>query len=137
MASWSIFNGASDLADRRQAEARKAGAQAQLAGAEADASLDAQRTALTLTAAERRLTIARRTVEHAREAHRIVTRKYAGGLATAAELLDAASAEMQAGLQLSAARHGLIVAMADRLRALGHAPSRLAALDEFGTATTR
>ena len=130
MASWSPFSGASELADRRAAEARRAASQAQLAGAEAWAAVDVERTALTLATALSRLAIARRTVEHAQEAHRIVAKKYAGGLATVIELLDAAAAELQTRLALSAARHSLITSLAERLRAIGHDPARLAVLDE-------
>ena len=130
MASWSMFSGASELGDRRAAEARRAGAAAQLSGAIANANLDLERTALTLESALARLAIARTTVQHASEAHRIVTRKYEGGLATVVELLDAAVAETQAQLGLSAARHALITSSADRLRATGHEPARVAALGD-------
>lgn len=135
MASWSLFSGASEVADRRGAEARNAGARAQLAGAVANATLDLERTALLLQSAEARLAISRTTVAHAEEAHRIVTRKYEGGLATVVELLDAAVAETQARLGLSAARYALITSIAERLRALGHEPARMAILGE--TSTTR
>jgi len=51
------------------------------------------------------------------------------------ELLDAAVAETQAQLGLSAARHALITSIADRLRATGHAPGRLASLGDPVTAS--
>lgn len=134
MASWSLFSGASELGDQRVAVARSAGAAAHLAGARANANLDLERTSLSLQTALARLVIARSTKDHAREAHRIVTRKYEGGLATVAELLDAAVAETQALLGLSATRHSLIMAIADRLRATGHEPARMAVLGDAATA---
>jgi outer membrane protein TolC len=134
MASWSLFSGAAEVGDRRGAEARRASAAAQLAGALANADLDAQRSALSLQASLARLAIARSTAKQSEEAHRIVTRKYEGGLATVVELLDAAIAETQARLGLSAARHSLITSIAERLRATGHEPARLAALGDSATA---
>ena len=134
MASWSLFSGGSELGDRRGAEARSAAAAAQLAGALANADLDLERTSLSQQSAVARLAIARSTAQQAGEAHRIVTRKYEGGLATVVELLDAAVAETQALLALSAARHSLITSMADRLRAIGHEPARLSALGNTAAA---
>ena len=134
MASWSLFSGASELGDQRDAVARSAGAAAQLAGARANANLDLERTSLSLQTALARLAIARTTAQQAEEAHRIVTRKYEGGLATVVELLDAAVAETQARLGLTAARHSLITSIADRLRATGHEPARMAVLGDAATA---
>ena len=130
MASWSLFSGASELGDQRVAAARSAGAAGQLSGALANANLDLERTSLSLQSALARLAIARTTAQQAEEAHRIVTRKYEGGLATVVELLDAAVAETQARLGLSAARHSLITSVAERLRATGHEPARLAGLGD-------
>jgi outer membrane protein TolC len=135
MASWSLFSGASELGDQRVAEARSAGAAAQLAGALANANLDLERTSLSLQSALARLAIARTTARQAEEAHRIVTRKYEGGLATVVELLDAAVAETQAWLGLSAARHSLITSIAERLRATGHEPARLAVIGDSATSS--
>jgi outer membrane protein TolC len=135
MASWSLFSGASELGDQRVAEARSGGAAAQLAGALANANLELERTSLSLQSALVRLAIARTTAQQAEEAHRIVTRKYEGGLATVVELLDAAVAETQALLGLSAARHSLITSIAERLRATGHAPARLAVIGDSATSS--
>lgn len=133
MASWALFSGAAEIADRHGAEARSAGATAQLAGALAAANLDLERTSLSLQSAAARLSIARATAQQAGEAHRIVTRKYEGGLATVVELLDAAVAETRALLGLSGARHSLITSIAERLRATGHEPALLAALGDSAT----
>lgn len=130
MASWSPFSGASEIADGRAANARRASAAAQLSAASAAARLDLERSEMTLRAALTQLALARTSLAYGVDAHRIVTRKYEGGLATVAELLDAAAAETRARLVLSSARHAALTAIADRLRASGHEPRRMATLDE-------
>jgi len=72
-------------------------------------------------------------VAQSAEAHRIVSRKYDGGLAGVAELLDAEAAETQSVLGLSEARWSAIVAAAERRRALGLDPASLASLDDTNT----
>jgi outer membrane protein TolC len=76
-----------------------------------------------------RLAIAERAVAQSAEAHRIVGRKYEGGLAQVAELLDAQAVETQSALGFSQARWSAIVAAAERQRALGRDPAFLEALD--------
>ncbi len=138
MASWTPFTGGSELADRQASQARLRGALAQLEGTVSGARLDLERTELTLGTALAHLSAARASVAQAAEAHRIVSRKYAGGLATVVELLAALAVETRASAGLSAARHALVIAMADRLRATGHDPARLAAdLDDGSAITTR
>lgn len=129
MASWAPFSGAAELADLRGAEAQRAEARAHLEGAAANAAIDLERSQLTLSAALARLDVMRTAAAQAAEAHRIVTRKYEGGLASVAELLDAFSAETEAGLMLSTARYGVLAAIAERLRALGLEPAGMAELD--------
>jgi len=63
------------------------------------------------------------------EAHRIVARKYAGGLATIAELLSAAALETQTRLGLSGARYQAIVADAAARQAAGADLMALTALE--------
>lgn len=130
MASWTPFSGAAQVADLRAAEARRAGAVAQFDGVAAAAAADLERSELSLRAALGRLTLTRSVLVHAIEAHRIVGRKYDGGLATVVELLDAAASATQARLALSAARQRLMSAMADRLKAAGHEPARLISLSD-------
>jgi outer membrane protein TolC len=66
-----------------------------------------------------RLGIAEVAVEQGSEAHRIVAKKYAGGLATVAELLSAAAVETQTRLGLSDARYQTITADAAARQAAG------------------
>jgi outer membrane protein TolC len=137
MVSWAPFSGASELSDVHKAQADRAVADAALAAARAGASVDLERTRLTLVVALQRMAIADRAAEQASEAHRIVTRKYEGGLATIAELLDAAAADARASVERAASRYAVIAAAADRRLALGADPGSLAALDHTTTSMLR
>ncbi len=130
MASWSPFAGASEMAERQAAAGRADAARAMADAADESASLEAEQTRNELQAALARLDIAERSVQQSAEAHRIVTRKYEGGLATVVELLDAAAVETQSALRYSAARYAVITAGAQRLKALGRDPAILARLDD-------
>ena len=129
MASWSVVPAATDFADVRSAAARASAANAEVAGAAANAELQAQETRSALVVALARLAIAERAVAQSAEAHRIVARKYEGGLATVVELLDAQAVETQSALAFSQARWATIVADAERLLVLGRDPGALTVLD--------
>ena len=135
VASWSPFAGASELADIRAAAGRLNAANAQADAARANARLETEQTRTALIVALTRLTIAERATAQSAEAHRIVGKKYEGGLANVTELLDAQATETQAALALSQARWGAIVAAAERRRALGQDPASLATLDDSALAT--
>jgi outer membrane protein TolC len=126
MATWTVLSGGSDWADRRASSARADAAQAALDDARARADLDLERADNARRVALARLEIASRGADQSAEAHRIVSRKYEGGLASVVELLDAAAFETQARLALAAARWSGIVAAADLQRALGSDPAALA-----------
>jgi len=128
-ASWAPFTGASEIAATRAARGREAEARALAEAAGAEAALDVERTAHALEVALQRLAIAEQAVTQAAEAHRIVTRKYDGGLATVIELLDAAAAETGTRLRHSSARYDLIVAEAARRLARGLPLDDLTSLD--------
>jgi outer membrane protein TolC len=130
MATWQPFAGARDLADVRATAAQRSAAQAQAEAAQANARLEDEQTRTTLAVALTRLAIAERAGVQSAEAHRIVGRKYEGGLATVVELLDAQAVETQSALALSQARWGAIAAAAERRRALGRDPATLETLDE-------
>jgi outer membrane protein len=129
MASWSPFSGASELSERRVTSSRAAAARAMQDGAVAQAALEDAQSRSAVDVALARLAIAERGVSQATDAHRIVARKYEGGLAAITELLDASTTEVQARLAESAARYGVITALADRLHATGNPPAWLARLD--------
>jgi outer membrane protein TolC len=119
MASWSPFAGASEIAERRAALGRADAARAMSEAADAGAALERSATQTDLAVAVAQLSIAEVSVTQAAEAHRIVARKYTGGLATIAELLSAAAVETQTRLSLSEARYQAIVANAAARHAAG------------------
>ena len=129
MATWSPFTNPADIADLRAAGARGDAAHAQAEAAQANARLELEQTRTALQVALARLAIAERAVAQSAEAHRIVGRKYEGGLAQVVELLDAQAVETQTALSFSQARWSAIVAAAERLRALGRDPAALEELD--------
>ena len=130
MASWNPFGGASEIADIQATAGRAAAAQAQADAASANARLEIEQTRIALGVALTRLDIAERAAAQSAEAHRIVSRKYDGGLANIAELLDAQAIATQSALALSQARWATIAADAARRLALGVDPASLAALDD-------
>jgi len=119
MLSWSPFAGASELSEVRAAGGRRMAASARADAAKAQAALELARAADDLAVARARLDLAERAVTQAQEAHRIVGRKYDGGLASVTELFDAAVAETSASLGFAAARHDALVAAAEQLKAAG------------------
>ncbi|MGH7668270.1 MAG: TolC family protein [Gemmatimonadaceae bacterium] len=129
MLSWSPFAGGAQLSDTRRAQAQRATADAAADAASAQAQLDEAQTRTDLVVALQQMTLAELSAAQAVEAHRIVTRKYEGGLATIVELLDAAAAEARTAVELSAARYAVITADAARRQALGRDPGSLADLD--------
>ena len=58
-------------------------------------------------------------MDQSAEAHRLVSRRYAGGLASVVELLDAQAAETTARLGLSRSTYEALVAVAERQHAVG------------------
>ena len=133
MASWSLFAGANDVAEVRGTNARARSANAQREAASANAELENARTREALRVALLQLEIAERAVTQSAEAHRIIARKYDGGLATISDLLEASAIETQSRLGLSVARYQLLVTAAERRQALGSDPSFLTALDSAST----
>ena len=126
MATWSPFAGAAQLAEMRTRAGRAAAANAQAEAAQAAAELDAAAAANAWAVALERMRIAEAAVEQSTEAHRIVTRKYEGGMAAVVELLGASTAETEAALRFSQARYAAIVAAAERLRQIGAGSAGLA-----------
>lgn len=119
MVSWSPFAGASEIGEWRAAAARARAARAQAEAAEAMARLEVEQAERALQVALARLEIAERAVAQSEEAHRIVTRKYEGGLATVTELLDAAAIDTQTRLGRIHAQYEVITATAALLHSRG------------------
>lgn len=133
MATWTPFAGASEIGEVRGASARATAATARAEAATAQANLDLARSRDRVNVALAQLEIAEQAVSQAMEAHRIVARKYDGGLATISDLLEAAALETQSRLGEAAARYQLILAAAERHVALGADLSAMVALDHAST----
>lgn len=129
MASWSLFGGGSELADVAGARARATMAAVGQEAARAQAGLEADHTQRALKVALERLDLMTQAASQSREALRLVDKRYAGGLATIAELLAAETSATGASLQQAAARYDVIVAAAAHRLAIGADPGQLAALD--------
>lgn len=130
MASWTPMSGLSEAADIKAAAARVDGAATGAAAAEAQAALDRAGRESDLQVALARLDIALAAVGQGAEAHRLVARRYDGGLATVTELLDASAAETATRLRLVEAEYQAIVATAARLVANGGDVSPLTELED-------
>jgi len=128
MATWAPFSGGSELAAVRAARGRAAMAEAGEEAARAQATLQAAERDNALAVARTRLAIAGRAVAQAEEAHRLVARRYAGGLAPVTDLLGAAAVETASRLGRSAAVYQVIVAAAERQQAHGGTLDFLTAL---------
>lgn len=129
MGSWSLFSDPS-----ARAEATMASARAQAAGVGADAAaanarLDVLTATRALTVALEQLALADLTERQAREAARLVSKRYQGGLATVAERLGADAASTAAALVHAAARYAVIDALVERHRAIGADLHALTTLD--------
>ena len=129
MASWSPFTGASELAEQRGAAARAVTARAMADGATANARLESERALSDVRVSLDRLAIAEHSAAQGIDAHRIVSRRYEGGLATVVELLDAAAAQVHTATALAKARYDVVVALAARRLALGLDPGAIALLE--------
>lgn len=127
--SWSPFAGASEIAERRAAEGRAASARAQADAALAQARVEVARAEGDVSVARARLDIAERSVAQGRDAHRIVSRKYEGGVATITEVFDAAAVERMAYLGFANARYLAITAAAARRQARGLDPAGIGLAD--------
>jgi outer membrane protein TolC len=119
MLSWSPFAGASQLAELKAASGRRTEARVMAEAATAQAQLEAARAGDAVSVCLAGLDIAERAVAQAAEAHRIISRKYEGGLASVTELFDAAATETGTNLGFAAARYNALMAAADQRRAHG------------------
>jgi outer membrane protein TolC len=129
MLSLPIFHAGTHLADRQQAYGRWRQAESGRDAAAARADLERAQALAAARVAEQRLELAARAVGQADEAHRLVARRYEGGLATIAELLAAHAAQTEAGLGAAMARGQAIAAAADLRRTHGLDVRALLALE--------
>ncbi|WP_396216115.1 TolC family protein [Gemmatimonas sp.] len=136
MGSWSLFGGGSELADVAGADARARGARAGEEAARANARVEADAAKRLVTLTLQRLTLAAQAAAQGTEAHRLVEKRYAGGLATVAELLGAETAATGAALAYAAARFEVIDALAQYRKAVGADPGALARFDTLSHAAS-
>jgi outer membrane protein TolC len=134
MVSWSPFSGGAELAARQEALANADAARAGREATEAMAALELASAESAVRVATEALTIAQRGAVQAAEAHRIVERKYEGGLATVAELLEAQATDLGAQLAEAKARYDLIVARGTLARVRANDLATLAAALDAATA---
>lgn len=134
--SWSLFGGGSELADVAGADARARGARAGEDAARANARVEADAATRLVTLTLQRLTLAAQAAAQSTEAHRLVEKRYAGGLATVAELLGAETAATGAALAHAAARFDVIDALAQYRRAVGADPGALVRFDTLAPAAS-
>jgi outer membrane protein len=134
VASWNLFTGASELSEIRAAAGRETAARAGAEASVAKARLEEEQTRTQLIVALQRLDLAEEAAVQSAEAYRLVARRYAGGLATVAELLDAHATETTSALALAAAGHRVIAASAARRQAIGLDPGTLSVLEEVAVA---
>ena len=130
MVSWSPFSGGAEWGDVRAARGRRETARAMAEAVEGRAEVELASRRSDLTVARASLDISERAVTQAAEAHRIVGRKYEGGLASVVELLDAAATDTEARLRFSQATWQLIVSTAAYRQARGEDPAALAGPEE-------
>ncbi len=129
MISLPLFSGGADVADRQRARALAGAAESRAEAAAARASLEAVEARIERAVAFERLVIADGALAEAREALRLVQRRYDGGLAAVTELLDAAARHTAADLATMSARHDALVALAVERVSHGLDLSPLLALD--------
>lgn len=130
MASWTLPGFPRDLADWQGASARQTAARAAAEAAEAAGTVETTTARQAIAVALERLELATLAATQAREAQRLVGRRYAGGLATIAERLGADATATGAALAHAAARHAVIDALATYRRATGGDPADLTRLEE-------
>jgi outer membrane protein TolC len=129
MVSWSPFSGGTEWAQRSAAEGARLGAEAQAEAAQAQGEMELAQATMALEVALDQMTLLDTAVIQSREAHRIVRRRYDGGLSTVVELFDAAAQETASRTGASRARYEAIVALAERKRASGRDLTALTSLE--------
>lgn len=117
---WGLFEGG-----RRVGEVRIADSKVRAAAAQAESLADT--IAFQVNEAYRQLVVARRGVEQAREAYRLLKARYAKGDATPAEVTDAGTALTRAEQDQLNATYDYLTALAKLNFAMGLPPDAAAA----------
>jgi outer membrane protein len=117
--SWSVFDGGRRSAGEARARAQADAAREQLRDLDRSIRLEVTRCVLELGTAARRVTVADRGVESARESRKVARDRYREGVIPSSELLDAETAFERAGLARTEALAALRLAAAGLDRAVG------------------
>ena len=117
--TWNLFSGYRTVGAIQQAKAQQAQAQAQLSFLQQQIDRQVRQAHRALSAAQSQIRVARKALEQTQERQRISKLQYEEGLITAADLLAAATAQMQTRLRLLQALHALNVGFAQLEFAVG------------------
>lgn len=119
MLSFDLWNWGATRYQTEQADAALSQAREALEQTREAALMDARQSALALSQARDKISVARRAVEQAQENYRTTKNKFEGGAATNTDLLDAEVALLQARLNAAVAVVDFEIARARMLRSLG------------------
>lgn len=117
--TWSVFDGGKRSAAEARARAQATAARERLRELDRVIRLEVTQRALELRTAERRVAVADRSVESARESRKVARDRYREGVIPSSELLDAETAFERAGLARTEALAALRLAAAGLDRAVG------------------
>jgi outer membrane protein TolC len=117
--SWPLFDGGRATADVAEASAAERAARARLAEFDARLAVEIRQRLSDLEASGAAIAAARDAVTAAREAQRVAGERFAAGVATSTDVLDAQLAVLQAELDLTQAVASQRLADARLARALG------------------
>ncbi len=117
--SWPIFDGGRARADVAEAEAGRRAAQERLEEFDAALSFELQQRASEVVSSRAAIAAAEAGIRAATEARRVVGDRFAAGVATSTDVLDAQVALLQAALDRTQALAALRLAEARLSRALG------------------
>lgn len=117
--TWSLFDGGRAKADRAGAEAQARAFDHRLADFDARVSVDVQQRLQEVEAGNAAIAAAAEAISASEEAHRVLQERYAAGVATSAEVLDAQVAWLEAALERTRLQASLRVSEARLRRAVG------------------
>ena len=117
--SWSLWDGGRAKADRAAAEAQARAVDHRLAEFDARVAVDIQQRLDEIQAGWAAIAAAQEAVAASEEAHRVLRERYAAGVATSTEVLDAGVALLEAELERTRLQASLRVSEARLRRAVG------------------
>lgn len=118
--TWTLWNGGRTAAQVAEARHQADAARERLADFDRLVALDVRQRQLDLDSARAQVTTAGAAVRSATEARRVVSERFAAGVATTTDLLDAQVDQLQAELDRTRALATVKLAEARLARALGH-----------------